>query len=59
MKHKCTLDGYCYRLRPVKLSDAEFKVKTRLEDAERNLYIHKISSDVSIQEAWIINYLER
>ena len=59
MKHKCTLDGYCYRLRPVKLSDAEFIVKTRLEDAERNIYIHKISSDVSLQEEWIRNYLER
>lgn len=59
MNHKCTLDGYCYRLRPVKVSDAEFIVKTRLEDAERNLYIHKISSDVSLQEEWIRNYLER
>ena len=59
MKHKCTLDGYCYRLRPVKLSDAEFIVKTRLEDAERNIYIHKISPDVSLQEEWIRNYLER
>ena len=59
MKHKCTLDGYCYRLRPVKLSDAEFIVKTRLEDAERNIYIHKISPNVSLQEEWIRNYLER
>ena len=53
MNHKCTLDGYCYRLRPVKVSDAEFIVKTRLEDAERNIFIHKISPDISLQEEWI------
>lgn len=59
MEHKFTQDGYCYRLRPVKLSDAEFIVKTRLEDAERNIYIHTISPSVEIQEQWIKDYLVR
>lgn len=59
MNHNFSLDGYAYRLRPVKLSDAQFIIDTRLEDEERNKYIHKISSDVKVQEAWIEKYLER
>ena len=59
MDHKYNLDGYGYRLRPVKRSDAKFIVDTRLEDAKRNTFIHTISDDVSRQEEWIDEYLKR
>lgn len=59
MKHNYTMDGFCYRLRPIKLSDAQFVVDTRLEDQERNRFIHKISPDVSLQEKWLQDYFQR
>lgn len=59
MKHSFMLDGCGYRLRPVKISDAQFIVDTRLEDAERNRFIHAISPDVTMQEAWLRTYFER
>lgn len=59
MKPQYSLDGYLYRLRPVKKTDAAFIVRVRLEDAERNQYIHTISDDVSAQETWIEGYLKR
>ena len=59
MKHKISIEGFGYRLRPVKLSDAQFIIDARLEDAERNRFIHTISTDVSAQENWINNYFER
>ena len=59
MKHRYSLDGWCYRLRPVRLSDAQFIIDVRLEDPERNRFIHKISEDVGAQERWIENYFQR
>ena len=59
MKHKISIDGFGYRLRPVKLSDAQFIIDARLEDAERNRFIHTISTDVTVQEKWLDNYFER
>lgn len=59
MKHNLAIEGYGYRLRPVKLSDAQFIVNVRLEDAERNQFIHTVSDDVHLQEEWIRNYFER
>lgn len=59
MKHHFSMDGFSYRLRPVKIQDAEFIVKVRLEDAERNQFIHSISSDPALQEEWIRKYFER
>ncbi len=59
MKHNYTMDGFCYRLRPIKLSDAQFVVDTRLEDQERNRFIHRISPDVSLQEKWLEDYFQR
>jgi RimJ/RimL family protein N-acetyltransferase len=59
MKHNITLEGFAYRLRPIKLSDASFIIETRLEDKERNRFIHTISSDISIQEKWLESYFER
>lgn len=59
MKHKISVEGFGYRLRPVRLSDAAFIIAVRLEDAERNKFIHAISPDVSLQEAWIERYFLR
>lgn len=59
MKHDIIVEGIGYRLRPVDVEDAGFVVQTRLEDAERNCYIHKISSDIKEQEKWIRSYFER
>lgn len=59
MKHKFSLDGYCYRLRPVKVEDAEFIIEVRLEDTERNRFIHTISRDVDKQKEWIENYYNK
>lgn len=59
MKHNFSLDGFNYRLRPVRISDAQFIIDVRLEDAERNKYIHKISRDIKLQEDWINSYFER
>ena len=59
MKHNYSLEGYAYRLRPVKISDSSFIVEVRLEDGERNRFIHKISTDVSLEEQWIERYFQR
>lgn len=59
MKHKIIMEGFAYRLRPIKKKDASFIVDVRLEDGERNQYIHKISPDVSEQEKWLEEYFER
>ena len=59
MKHRITVEGYGYRIRPVKVSDAAFIIAVRTEDAERNRFIHAISPDVAEQERWIERYLER
>lgn len=59
MKHNYTLDGFAYRLRPIRMSDAQFIVDVRLEDAERNRFIHRISPDPAEQEKWLAGYFER
>ncbi len=59
MKHSFKKAGFAYALRPVELTDAQFIIDTRLEDAERNRFIHKISTDVSAQEQWIRDYFSR
>lgn len=53
------MDGYGYRLRPVKNSDAQFIIDVRLEDAERNRFIHAISSEASAQQTWLEQYFQR
>lgn len=59
MKHTFLMEGYGYRLRPVGLKDVAFIVEARLEDMERNRYIHAISSDISDQEEWLERYFSR
>lgn len=59
MKHSYSMEGYAFRLRPVKKSDAAFIINVRLEDADRNRFIHAISSDISLEEQWIENYFTK
>lgn len=59
MKHTYKLEGYCYRLRPIKRSDAQTIVDIRGEDAKRNRYIHAISCDAAVQERWLDEYFRR
>ena len=59
MKHRITVEGFGYRLRPVRLNDAQFIIDVRLEDAERNKFIHTISRDAKAQEDWINEYFNR
>ncbi|MDD6177412.1 MAG: GNAT family N-acetyltransferase [Ruminobacter sp.] len=59
MKHNYKVNGFCYRLRPVTLDDAQFIIDTRLEDAAKSQFVHKISTDVSKQIEWLNNYFER
>ncbi|MFD1802233.1 GNAT family N-acetyltransferase [Mixta tenebrionis] len=59
MNHNIVIDGAAYRLRPVKLSDAQFIIDIRLDDIERNRFINKISPDKAQQEEWIREYFLR
>jgi len=59
MKKKIVVSGYSYRLRPVTVEDARFIIDTRLEDAERNRFIHRVSSDVSRQVEWLEANMKR
>lgn len=59
LEHSFSLEGYGYRLRPIKLSDAQFILETRLEDAERNKYIHTVANDVHVQVNWLKEYFKR
>lgn len=59
MKHTLKLEGFGFRLRPIRVEDAQFIIDVRLEDAERNQFIHTISTEVSEQEAWLNQYFLR
>ena len=59
MKHNIRLSGFSYRLRPVELEDAQFIIDTRLEDAQKSQYVHKISPDIDLQINWLNNYFDR
>jgi len=59
MNHNISVIGLGYSIRPVTEDDASFIVNTRLEDAERNKFIHKISPDIYEQKEWIRKYLEK
>lgn len=59
MKHDFKQEGLGYRLRPIRLSDAQFVIDLRLEDQDRNQYIHAISPEISLQEEWLQRYFDR
>ena len=59
MKHRLSIDGLGYSLRPVQLSDAQFILNIRLEDMNRTRYIHEIPNDIGMEEQWIRKYFDR
>jgi RimJ/RimL family protein N-acetyltransferase len=59
VKHELRVEGVGYRLRPIRVADAKFVIDIRLEDQDRNQYIHTISSALAPQEEWLERYLER
>lgn len=59
MKHRYSMDGWCYRLRPVRISDAQFIIDVRLEDLQRNRFIHRISDNIEQQKQWLEQYFQR
>ncbi|MFA0026823.1 GNAT family N-acetyltransferase, partial [Vibrio sp. 10N.261.49.A5] len=59
MKKTVFIEGMSFRLRLVTVEDADFIVKLRLQDAERNKYINPISSDIAQQQQWIEHYLKK
>ena len=59
MKHAISVSGFSYALRPVEIEDAAFIVRIRTEGADRNKYMHAVSSDVSLQKEWIKEYFNR
>ena len=59
MKKTIIKEGMVYRLRPINYEDAEFILDVRLEDAQRNKYIHPVKNDTGLQIEWLKNYFER
>jgi RimJ/RimL family protein N-acetyltransferase len=59
MKKNIKISANSYRLRPVTIDDAQNIIDIRLQDVERNRYIHKISNDLTAQVNWLNAYLER
>jgi len=59
MNHNFIVEGYSYRIRPVCLEDSKTIIKIRLEDCERNQYIHKVSEELEPQKKWIEEYFRR
>ncbi|MEE3745268.1 GNAT family N-acetyltransferase, partial [Campylobacter porcelli] len=58
MLHSFKEKGIAYSIRPVTLDDAQFIIDIRLEDSERNKYIHKISRDLKLQINWLNKYFK-
>lgn len=59
MKHYYKTDGLTYRLRPVTLNDAQTILDIRLEDAERNQFVHPVKNDLELEKQWLEKYFER
>lgn len=59
MNHDFHADGLGYRLRPVRLDDAQFIIDVRLEDQGRNRYIHPISPKLELQKKWLEKYFHK
>ncbi|MBQ3101499.1 GNAT family N-acetyltransferase [bacterium] len=58
MQHNIKQKGFAYSIRPITLDDAQFIIDVRLEDEERNKYVHKISPDVNLQINWLNKYFQ-
>ncbi len=59
MRHSYKIDGLTYQLRPVTLDDAQTILDIRLEDAERNQFVHPVKDDLELEKQWLENYFER
>jgi RimJ/RimL family protein N-acetyltransferase len=58
LRHDLSVTGHAFRLRPVRLDDAQFIVDLRT-DPERRAFIHPTSPDVKVQQNWLEKYFER
>lgn len=58
MWHDLTLDGYAFRLRPVREEDTDFILGVRT-DPRLNRFIHPTSSDPAAHLSWLAAYYER
>jgi RimJ/RimL family protein N-acetyltransferase len=58
VRHSLTIEGPAFRLRPVRIEDAEFIVQLR-SDPERCRYLHRTPAGTSAQEKWLNTYFER
>ena len=59
MRHSYKIDGLTYLLRPITIDDAQTILNIRLEDAERNQYIHPVKNDLKLEKKWLEDYFER
>lgn len=59
MKHTLSADGYCYKLRPVTIEDAEFIINLRMNDTDRTKFIHPIPLDIDAEKNWLNRYFQR
>ena len=58
MKHVLELTGHAFRLRPIELSDAQSIVDLRASQPGRGQFLHPISNDVRLQEAYLTRYFD-
>ena len=58
MKHDLELTGHAFRLRPIELSDAQSIVDLRASQPGRGQFLHPISDDVRLQEAYLTRYFD-
>ena len=58
MRHSLTVEGFRYRLRPIREDDAAFVVALRT-DPDLGAYLHRTSGRVEDQQAWLATYFER
>jgi RimJ/RimL family protein N-acetyltransferase len=58
MRHRFSLEGDIYRLRPIQNEDASFVTELR-SNPELNRFLHASSSKVEDQLAWFSAYFER
>jgi RimJ/RimL family protein N-acetyltransferase len=58
MRHDIEITGHAFRLRPIELNDAQSIVDLRTSQPERSQFLHPISADVSLQEAYLNKYFE-
>ena len=59
MQHNIKQRGYAYSIKPITIDDAQFILDVRLEDEERNKFVHKVPNDVDVQIAWLNKYFAR